>query len=161
MGRRWRPSPRNVGTASVGIDCALGAQLHGEGREEERARKRIPPLPSPQGTRHLTGAERTPGGLAPSGRRDEAMTSPTSERCPLLTQQAGFILITTASPWVLWGHFCSINLTCFHIELLISYSQSWLQGTYNYRHFIVGETGPREEEEYVWATKTVPRSPLT
>ena len=89
------------------------------------------------------------------------MTLPTSDRCPLLTRQAGFILRTTASLWVLWGRFCSINLTCFHIELLISYSQSWLQGTYNYHHFIVGETGPREEKEDVRETKTVPRSPFT
>lgn len=58
------------------------------------------------------------------------------------------------------GHFCSINSTHFHIELLISCSQSWLWGSYNYQCFIVGETGPREEEEDVLGNKSSSRSPF-
>lgn len=51
---------------------------------------------------------------------------------------------TTASPWTLYRHFCFINSACFHIYLLISCSQSQLQGTYNY--FMFEETGSQEEK---------------
>lgn len=57
MGRRWRRSARNLGTASVGWTVHWGASCMGRG-EEEKARKSIPPAPR-QGARRLTSAERT------------------------------------------------------------------------------------------------------
>lgn len=59
VGEKVEAKCSEPGNSISGMDCALGAQLHGEGREEERARKSILPPPR-QGTRRLTSAERTP-----------------------------------------------------------------------------------------------------
>lgn len=92
---------------------------------------------------------------------DKAMILPTHLRYMLTSNMTNRLSIYDCITSGFMGYFCSRNSTRFHIELLISCSQSWLQGSYNYQHFIVGETGPREEKQDVLRNKSSPRSLLT